>query len=292
MQKFSLHTHTSGFDGKNSEEEMVNKAIELGWKTIGFSNHFIVHPSVKEAPMYVFARKGGYANIYSSSFDEAVAKFENHYQKIDDLKKNSNIQILKGMEVDFFSYDGWKDGFDKAIAHLKPDYLIGAAHFICYNGVLFNSHDIKNASVLEQKMLLHKYWQNERAMARSQLFDIIAHMDLMKKVGLGKGEEWLEEEKKTVAEIKKSGAIVELNASYFKFADEPYPSKRIMNMLANEKIPVLLSDDAHWVSQLGREFSTIYKMAKDCGISNFCDVNVPRKNNLGKIMINNTSREK
>ena len=68
MQNFSLHTHTIGFDGRNTEEEMLLKASEKGLKTIGFSNHFIVYPTIKEAKMYQYAVKGGYDTIYTSSF--------------------------------------------------------------------------------------------------------------------------------------------------------------------------------------------------------------------------------
>ena len=70
MQKFSLHTHTIGFDGRNTEEEMLSTATELGWSHIGFSNHFIVHPAIKDAPMYQYACQRGYDNIYSSSLLE------------------------------------------------------------------------------------------------------------------------------------------------------------------------------------------------------------------------------
>ena len=79
MQKFSLHTHTIGFDGRNTEEEMLARAKQLGWKHLGFSNHFIVHPNIKNAPMYKYALKGGYQGIYSASFDEFIAKFLPHY---------------------------------------------------------------------------------------------------------------------------------------------------------------------------------------------------------------------
>ena len=255
MQKFSFHTHTLGFDGKNTEEEMLSQAVSLGWEKIGFSNHFIVHHNIENAPMYQYAKSGGYNGIYSSSFDEAIAKFEKHYQKIDELRETSSIKILKGMEVDYFSDAKWHKGFIKAIKHLKPDYLIGSAHFIEQNGILYNSHDVKNAPLLEQKKLLHRYWQNERATASSGLFNILAHLDLMKKVGLGQELEWAEDEAKTILAIKKSGAIVEVNTSFYKKGDEPYPSKRIIGMLAKEKIPVIISDDAHHISQLGNHFS-------------------------------------
>ena len=273
MQNFSLHTHTIGFDGRNTEEEMLSKAIELGWGHIGFSNHFIVHPVIKDAPMYQYACQRGYDNIYSSSFDEAIAKFETHYKKIDDLRKTSNINILKGMEVDFFATGEWLEGFNKALKHLQPDYLIGAAHFVLHNNTLYNSHDIKASSPVEQNMLLYKYWQNERAVAESGLFTFMAHLDLMKKVGLGQESKWQDEEKKTILAIKKSGTIVELNTSHYKFGNEPYPSERIMKMIAQENIPVIISDDAHSVEQLGKKFVETQELATRCGITEFCNMN-------------------
>ena len=35
----NLHTHTTYCDGKNTAEEMVQKAIELGFRSLGFSGH-------------------------------------------------------------------------------------------------------------------------------------------------------------------------------------------------------------------------------------------------------------
>ena len=269
MQKFSLHTHTIGFDGRNTEEEMLRRAEELGWNKIGFSNHFIVHENIENAPMYEHAKNAGYNIIYSSSFDEAIAKFEPHYKRIDELQGSTGIKILKGMEVDFFASDEWRKGFEEAVAYLKPDYLIGSAHFIEQDGVLFNSHDVKKASLVEQQKLYTRYWQNIRATANSGLFDFLAHIDLMKKVGIGREDCWAQEELKTIKAIKKAGVLVEINTSAFKNEEEPYPSRRIMQMMAEENVMVLLSDDAHDVVRLGADFDRAYDMAKACGINNF-----------------------
>lgn len=269
MQNFSLHTHTLGFDGQQTEFEMLKQAEKLGWSHIGISNHFIVHPNIKKSPMYYYAQKGNYAAIYSESFDEAIDKFASHYQKIDVLNQTSKIKILKGMEVDFFDSEKWNQGFHKAVGYLKPDYIIGSAHFIEKQNVLYNSHDIKNASPIEQNLLLHRYWQNLRAAVSSNLFNFIAHLDLLKKVNLGKGAEWIDDEEKTIQTIKENRAIVELNTSAFKFCQEPYPGKRIMQMMAQADIPVIISDDAHKTSQLGNFFAQTENMAKSQGIKTF-----------------------
>ena len=272
MQKFSFHMHTAGFDGINSEEEMLQKAEECGLQQIGFSNHFIVYPHIEKTKMYPYAQKGGYSAIYSSGFDEAIARFIPHYEKIDELNRNSNIKIYKGMEVDFFASEEWQKGFERALSILKPDYLIGATHFVEYNNSLYNSHDLKNASPLEQRLLVHRYWQNLRDASESGLFDFMAHLDLIKKVGLGTEEIWCEEEQKTIEVIKKSGVKVEINTSHFRFnPNEPYPSLRIMKMLAENDIPVLLSDDAHKKENITAGFTKAAKIASVCGIKNFCN---------------------
>ena len=134
---------------------------------------------------------------------------------------------------------------------------------------MYNIHDLKNSPDDEQQKLLHQYWQNERNTAASGLFDFMAHLDLPKKVGLGTEEQWLEEEQKTIATIKDGNVKVELNTSFFKFGAEPYPSQRIMELLAEYNIPVLISDDAHDSKRLTDHFEQTEQMAKNCGIKNF-----------------------
>lgn len=288
LQNFSLHTHSKGFDGKNTVEEMALAAQNVGFEKLGISNHFIVHPNIKDAKMYAYALRGEYHNIYSSTFDEAVEKFKPHYEEIDQISQKTGFKIYKGMEVDFFTYDGWRDGFEKACEILKPDYIIGSAHFICTGRTLYNTHDLKNASKEEQNLLLHKYYQNLRAASQSGIFNFLAHLDLMKKVGLGSEDKWIEEERQTVEVISASNIAVEINTSaYNRGFDEPYPSKRILKMLAESKVPVIISDDAHNVERLGDRFEAAQQMALNTGIQSFYN---PFKKDLSPFLLN--SRQK
>ena len=271
FQKYTLHTHTIGFDGQDSVSAMVNRARELGFDTIGISNHFIVNPAIKDSKMYSFATRGGYANIYSVSIDDALNRFIPHYAELNRIREqNPDMKILRGMEVDFFGNVNWLKDFEYALKILQPDYLIGSAHFVEHNGTLLNMHDLEHADKITQDVLLQKYWTNVANAAKSGLFTWMAHLDLPKKVGLGRDEKWIEYESRAVESAAKSNTAIEINTSFYR-PDyyEPYPSIRILKMVAENNVPVLISDDAHEVKNIGRHFKEAGQLIKDLNLKSF-----------------------
>ncbi|HBS76882.1 MAG TPA: hypothetical protein DEA31_03455 [Alphaproteobacteria bacterium] len=268
MQDFTLHTHTIGFDGKNTSAQMATRAAEMGMTAIGISNHFIVHPNVRCAPMYKYAVRYGYDAIYSESFDDTIAHFQAHYDELDKLSQTSGIRILRGMEVDYFTYPTWRAEFERAVRILRPDYIIGTAHFVEYGGVLCNTHDAAHASPDVQNQMLKTYWTNIRDAASSGLFTWMAHLDLYKKAGLGHTERWRDAESAALDAIAASNTAMEINTSLYERGDEPYPSQRIVKMAVDRNIPILLSDDAHAADKIGRFWSRGDAFAHECGVKN------------------------
>ena len=270
-QLYTLHTHTIGFDGRNSVQEMVDTARTNGFKTIGISNHFIVHPTIKQSPMYPYSVRGGYSNIYSSDFDEVMARFVPHYQELENLRTtNSDIQILRGMEVDFFPNMHWQKNFEKCLNILRPDYIIGSCHFIEYNNSLLNSHDWQRADADTQDILLKNYWNNVANAARSGLFTWMAHLDLPKKVNMGRENKWQDYENYAVESIATYCGATEINTGLYRpDCYEPYPSTRILQMIKNNNVAVLVSDDAHAVNQIGRHFDDAEKLIHDFNLQKF-----------------------
>ena len=274
IQDFTLHTHTIGFDGKNTSAEMVATARDSGFKTIGISNHFIVHPDIKQTKMFGAAAARGYDTMYNDSFDEALAKFLPHYEELARLQEqNPDIRILRGMEVDFFSSAKWRDGFSRACEILKPDYLIGAAHFVEYGGTVCNVHDIAVADSQTCDEMLSKYWKNIQILAGAGLFNWLAHLDLPKKRGLGEHAKWDSVKKETIQVIANTRVLVEINTSGYKIGTgQPYPDQKIMEMLAEYDVPVLLSDDAHDTGRIGCDFEQAHLQACENGIKNFANL--------------------
>ncbi len=268
MQDFTLHTHSVGFDGHNTPAQMVARAAELGFRTIGISNHFIVHPRIKESQMYAAACTKGraWSDIYSSSFDEVMARFVPHYADMASVAAASDIRVLRGMEVDWFDDDAWRAGFSAALRELKPDYLICAKHIVEFDGLLYNTHDMERAPVEIQNLVLAKYWENIGAAAKSGLFNFMAHLNLPKKVGLGDDAHWAAAENAALDAIARSNTAIEINTSGIGRFGTPYPSARILSGAAKRGVPILLSDDAHRAEQIGRDFDVAMSVAYATGV--------------------------
>jgi histidinol-phosphatase (PHP family) len=98
--KQNLHTHTSFCDGKDTPEEMIKKAIELGFNSIGFSGH---------APMY-YSEKYNFNN--TDQYVQEIYRLKNAYKGI--------IDIYCGLEYDIYC------GLDTS----KFEYLIGSVHYL------------------------------------------------------------------------------------------------------------------------------------------------------------------
>jgi DNA polymerase (family 10) len=105
--KGDLHCHTMASDGKNSIEDMIKKAEELGYEYIGISEH-----------------TGSLA--IAGGLDEKQLLKQNEVIKKLNLKfKNKNLRILHGCEANIMP-DGSVDIKDEVLA--KLDYVIASVH--------------------------------------------------------------------------------------------------------------------------------------------------------------------
>ena len=275
LQYFTLHTHTNEFDGRNTPAEMVNAAYEKNMRTIGISNHFIVHPDIKQTEFYNCAVMGGYDRMYNENFDVAICKFYRHFDTLEHIaEQNKQMKVLKGMEIDFFDSISWYNQMSFAINVLKPDYTIGACHFIEYNGKLCNMYDISKASPNEQNEMLNLYWTKVQRAIKSGMFTFMAHIDLPRRLNLGDARHWEHTEQRTIHTLADTKTPVEINTALYKHAkaEFPHPAPRIIKMIYNANVPVLLSDDAHRVTEVCRHFDRAQQYLAQHKIQNFCEL--------------------
>jgi histidinol-phosphatase (PHP family) len=157
--KQNLHTHTTFCDGKNSAEDVVKKAIEKGFDSIGFSAH---------APM-----------SYSEYFNKA-----NMQEYIDEIfalknKYKGQFDIYCGLEFDAYC------GLD-----ISPyEYTIGSLHYLKVDGryIPFDRSSEYVVDMIKREFngkgidFAKRYYEELANLREFGKFDIIGHFDLITK---------------------------------------------------------------------------------------------------------------
>jgi HisJ family histidinol phosphate phosphatase len=226
---------------------MFNEVIPLIWDC---------WPHVRNTTSQYFDRYHVKTAIFTSS--QTAEMFREKYP---------DMNILCGMEMDWFQYPGWRDAVNYAVTRLNPDYIIGAMHFIDrgVDGIL-NVHDIKNAESRESGRLMREYYQNLIKLAEYDWrpmvfrFNWVAHFDLPRKIGLRCDDM----ENAALDALARNGVPLEINTALMgnrRYGPIGARARRIRQITA-AGMPVLVSDDAHDVSRVGANFGIVEKLAK------------------------------
>ena len=161
MIKSNFHTHTVYCDGKNTPEEMVLRAIELGFDAIGFSGHsyFPYDDDVFMDP-----------DTYKSYRDDILALKEKYADK---------IRIYLGIEWDIYSPDYENCAFD---------YSIGSVHALKIDGKYYpiDLDADETLAVIKRffgdyDSFAKAYFETVKEIPHRKKVDFIGHVDLCSK---------------------------------------------------------------------------------------------------------------
>ncbi|ASM38805.1 MAG: histidinol-phosphatase [Campylobacter sputorum] len=238
-----LHNHTVLCNhAKDSMEEYILQAIKNKTKFFGFSDH---------APMK-------FDEEYRMKFED-MKKYEQDVLKLKDIFKDK-IDILLGYEVDFLP-----NFMQDCVLQSKCDYLIGSVHFLDSWGFDNPEYigEYKNKNIDE---IYEKYFLSIENMAKSGLFDIVGHIDLIKVFNFKPTKDIKILSQNALKAIKKADMVVELNLSgYRKPVNELYPSDEILKQMAELDIPITFGSDAHAKNQVGLNSERAVAKAKKFG---------------------------
>ena len=249
-----LHNHTPLCNhAEGTMDEYIQKAIDAGTKYFGFADH---------APM-------DFDPKYRMKFEEMQAYEENVLAAKERYK--NEIEILLGYEVDYL-----QGHMDDRVLDVNVDYLIGSVHFI--EGWGFDNPEfIGKWHEQDLDEIWQKYFDTIEEMARSKLFDIVGHFDLIKVFKFMPQGNIPAMAKKALSAIKESGMVLELNVSgYRKDVKESYPSLELLQEAYKLEIPITFASDAHKPEQVALFNDEIIKLAKEVGYTK-CAYFIKRK---------------
>lgn len=258
MQNFSFHTHTDFSDGYNSVEEMLQQAVRLGWKKIGISDHLIVHKNIRQSPSWVRWKNEHNPLLYRQTFDDAAEAFSRRHDEIKKIARNYPLQVLVGAEVDYFTYDGWAEGFAWFRQEVGLDYYITGNHYLQIGDDMLDNRDAEHLTPQQLHAAVQRHFESIVKAVESGLFSFLAHLDYMR--GLAAcGDNFFAEKMAVVETLQKNGMATEISTKGLRHSNNYYPADNLLQEIVRRKIPLIISDDAHRPAELGFEFEKAEK---------------------------------
>ncbi len=242
MILYNYHTHTNFSDGTHSPEEMIQAAIDLGFHSLGISDH-------------------AYTEFYPH-WSIPQQKMEDYVKTLGDLKKKyaEQINLFVGLEQDALAVP-LPDGLD---------YCIGSVHWLQKDGhyiPLDESRDFLSDGIREYyngdgDALAEDYFSLVSAYADDPKISIIGHFDLVTKFDeeadplFPPTPRYIAAWQRAARKLINAGKIFEINTgAVFRGARKtPYPHEAILDFLGRQGAKVILSSDCHCIESLNFAF--------------------------------------
>lgn len=174
--------------------------------------------------------------------------------------------VRLGLECDFIA--GREDWIEQ-LAGLAPwDYLIGSVHYLAPGWDVDNPKHISRFEAAPGAVedIWTLYWREFGRCARSGLFDILAHPDLVKKFGHRPSGDLRRFYEPAIEAIVAGGSAIELStAGLRKPVGELYPAPDFLALACAAGIPIVISSDAHAPEEAGADFELAMKAANVAG---------------------------
>lgn len=221
------------------------------------------------------AQKAGLAEIGFSDHNPMPTQFDDWRMGPDQLPEY--VALIKEAQAEFPDYPvrlglecDYLPNHEGYIEHLAKqadwDYLIGSVHYITPDWDVDNPKHLKRWKEQPVEEIWEKYFAAYTKMARSCLFDFLAHPDLVKKFGHRPKGDLSRFYSKMLDVAAEAGAVLEINtAGLRKDVKEIYPSRDFLAAAHKRHIPIVINSDAHSPKEVAADFDLAYQLAKDVG---------------------------
>ncbi|HYM53900.1 MAG TPA: histidinol-phosphatase HisJ family protein [Solirubrobacteraceae bacterium] len=181
------------------------------------------------------------------------------------VRERTDLRL--GIEADFVP--GAEDRIANLLQARDFDYVVGSVHFLRDGAVDMDDYSVWDSGRSVEE-IWRRYFQTIGETAASELFDVLAHPDLVKYWGSdrprpeGDLRRYYEPAVEAIAE---SGIAVEVStAGLRKPAGEIYPAPAFLQMCVEAGAPVALSSDAHRPEDVGADYDRALELLERLGV--------------------------
>lgn len=268
MIRSNFHTHTHFCDGKDSPHELADRAVELGFDSLGFSGHSYT--------------------AFDADYCMSPERIERYIAEINALKDEygSKLNILCGIEQDLYS----------SVERERFDYVIGSVHYIKIAGKYLpidlsaemTADIIRTYFAGDFCSYAAAYYETVSEVCDATRCDIIGHIDIIMKyadlLGFEQSDRYLSYAENAVKSLCRYNVPFEINTGAMARGTRavPYPTVELLGMLKSNGGSVIVSSDCHDKDYLDFGFVQAAELAKKAG---FTTAKVLTENGYGEIKL-------
>ncbi len=265
---FDYHVHPNySIDAEGSIEEFCEMALERGLQEIAFTTHLDTDNAGDDCYVNV---KGKRVDTRSS---EWLEDYEDSIRSADDEYKERGLRVRLGVEVDYIQdIDG---SLPERFYSTDFDIILGSVHLIDHIAISAKGRAEKAFKKYSMEELGEKYYTHIMEAVESDLFDILAHIDLYRRYGqtfYGDGirEIWKPHIADLANAMKRHNMGFEVNTSPLrKGQTQPMPDVNIINALKDRGVSIVtIGSDAHCPQDVGADINGAIQLLRDSGFSN------------------------
>lgn len=246
-------------------EAYVEQAAARGLTEVGFTEH--LYRCVESEPVLGHFWENELKQDLAA--DTAAMVTEDRTLSIDGYveavlaAKDRGLPVKLGLEVDFFP-----ESIDAVLELLGPypwDFLIGAIHWVGGWSVDYgvSSYEFARRGV---RRAYEDYFELKAQLAASGAVDVLAHADVVKKLGHVLADPPTDLYRPVVEAAAASGTAVEVSsAGLHERGGEIYPAPAFLEMFNAAGVPITLASDAHVPEECGRDVATVVEAARAAG---------------------------
>jgi len=257
--KADYHVHPGySLDATGTVDQYCARALELGIREICFTTHYDSDPHRKEIDPFVQVD----GQIVPLS-EQSVGRYIDDVRSAGERYRPSGLTVRAGLEVDYAPHI--EEKLRHELARFDLDYHLGAVHCLDHIAISASNEAGRYFKTKSAEEMLSEYYGVLRHAVQSGLFEVMAHLDIYKKYGLGfYGEEILTGHRGLVepvlALMAKKDVGIEINTGVLRKGHEEFcPGLEIVKLALEKGVKIVAyGSDAHKVDQLGEGIHEAY----------------------------------
>jgi histidinol-phosphatase (PHP family) len=188
------------------------------------------------------------------------------------VREETDLKL--GIEADYVI--GREDRIARFLEQRDWDYVVGSVHFVREAAVDLEGPEWEHVWGRGDRpdRIWERYFETLAEAARSGLYDIMAHPDLVKVWGSGRPLPERDPRhyyEPAVEAMLDAGVAMEVStAGLRKPVGELYPGPALLEMAVDAGLPIALSSDAHVPEQIGFRYDDALTALRDAGVTELC----------------------